>query len=225
MQFAAKLSCLCMTFVLFSCGENKKDKSDQAFNEGITFSMNSIEEQGKGKPEKAVALNKQAIDKFKETLKIDSAHELVRSALAYSLYMDKQFKNAIHWFEQANKVKDGFAANYRGMGLCKINLGQIREGKADIDHAFSLDTTKEIREITVEDLNDIGESAFLYGDEFMKEGNREKAKDYQTFAVGVLMLAFEYDRSRKDIALTIAGFAEKLGDKETVIKYKKLGGA
>ncbi len=50
MQFSAICSCLCMAFVLFSCGENKKDKSYQTFNEGVILSVNSIEEQGKDNP-------------------------------------------------------------------------------------------------------------------------------------------------------------------------------
>ena len=38
------------------------------------------------------------------------------------------------------------------------------------------------------------------------------------------MLAFDYDKSKKDIALKISDFADKLGDQETANKYKTLGG-
>ncbi|WP_431216127.1 hypothetical protein ACQ86N_16695 [Puia sp. P3] len=40
----------------------------------------------------------------------------------------------------------------------------------------------------------------------------------------MLILAFDYDSSKKDIALKIADFAGKVGDKETADKYKTLGG-
>lgn len=212
-----------MVFSLFSCAGKKKDKTFEVFNQGVLLNLKSIQEQDKGNFEKATSLNKQSIDKFKETLKLDSTHPGVRSALGHSLYIDKQFKGAIQWFDQANKVNGEAAVNYREMGLCKINLGQIQGGKSDIDKAFSLDTTKEIREITIQDLIDIGELAFQYSDGYIQQGEQEKGKDYKMFSIGVLILAFDYDKSRKDIALTISDFANKFGDKETSTKYEAIG--
>ena len=218
------ISAALITFSLSSCGQKKNDKTFQVFNEGVTLNLNSIAEQNKGNFEKAASLNKQSIDKFKETFRLDSTHPIVRSALGHSLYIDKQFEEAIQWFIQANKINGEAAVNYREMGLCKINIGQIQEGKADIDKAFSIDTTKEIRELTIQDLTDIGELAFQYGDGYIQQGEPEKGKNYKAFSIDVLILAFEYDKSRKDIALTIADFADKLGDKETANKYKTYGG-
>lgn len=213
-----------MAFSLFSCGQKKNDKVFQVFNEGVSLNLQSIDEQNKGNFDKAVSLNKQSIDKFRETFRLDSTHAVVRSALGHSLYIDKQFQEAINWFNQANKVNGETAANYREMGLCKINLGQIPEGKNDIDKAFSMDSTKEIRELTIQDLTNIGEVAFQYGDGYIQQGEPEKGKDYKTFSIGVLMLAFDYDNSKKEIALKISDFAGKLGDKETANKYKRLAG-
>jgi tetratricopeptide (TPR) repeat protein len=210
--------------ISFSCRQKKEDQSFKTFNEGVTLNLNSIEEHNKGNYEKAATLNKLSIDKFKETLKLDSMHSIARSALGHSLYVDKQFKDAIHWFDQANKVNGEEAVNYRELGLCKINLGQIPEGKRDIDKAFSIDTSKEIRDLTIQDLIDIGELAFQYGDGYSQQGETEKGKNYQIFSIGVLMLSFEYDKTRKDIALKISDFADKFGDKETATKYKTLSG-
>lgn len=211
-------------FSLFSCGQKKQDKTFKVFNEGVLLNLKSVDEQNKGNFEQAALLNKQSIDKFKETFKLDSTHPGVRSALGHSLYVDKQFKEAIHWFDQSNKVNGEMAPNYRELGLCKINLGLITDGKSDIDKAFSIDTTKEIREITIQDLVDVGELAFQYGDGYIQQGEPDKGKDYKTFSVGVLILAFDYDKSMKDIALKVSDFADKLGDKETANKYKALAG-
>jgi tetratricopeptide (TPR) repeat protein len=218
------ISATIMTFSLFSCGQKKEDKTFQAFNEGVSLNLKSIDEQNKGNFEKAAFLNRQSIDKFKETFKLDSTHPGVRSALGHSLYIDKQFKDAIQLFDQANKANGEMAANYREMGLCKINLGLIQDGKNDIDKAFSIDTTKEIRELTIQDLIDIGDLAFQYSDGYVQQGEPDKGKDYKVFSIGVLILAFEYDKTRKDIALKISDFADKLGDKETAHKYKAVGG-
>jgi tetratricopeptide (TPR) repeat protein len=217
-----------MTFSQFSCGQKKKDRPDKdgkafkVFNEGVALNLNAMEEQDKGNFEKAVEINKQSIDKFKETFELDSTHPIVRGALGHSFYLDKQFAESIHWFEQANKVSGEMAANYREMGLSKINLGQIKEGKDDIDKAFSMDTTTKIRKLTLQDLTDIGELAFQYGDGYIQQGEPDKGKGYKAFSIAVLMLAFDYDNSRKDLAIKIADFADKTGDKETAKKYKAL---
>ncbi|RYF80006.1 MAG: hypothetical protein EON98_13955 [Chitinophagaceae bacterium] len=202
------ISATISAFFVFACGQKKNDKTFQVFNEGVTLNLDAIDEQNKGNFEKAASLNRQSIEKFKETLKLDSTHPVVRTTLAHGLYVDKQFKEAIYWFGQANKVNSEAAVNFRGLGLCKINLGQIREGKADIDKAFSMDTTKEIREITIQDLVDVGQLAFEYGDGYIGQSEQEKGKAYKEFSVGVLILAYEYDKSRKDVALTIADFAK-----------------
>ena len=144
--------------------------------------------------------------------------------MGHSLYVDKQFKEAIQWFDAANKFNGDAAVNYKEMGLCKIGLGQIQDGKSDIDKAFAMDTTKEIRKITINDLAGIGRLAFQYGDGYIQQGEPDKGKEYKKFSIITLIIAFEYDKSRKDIALTIADLADKFGDKETANKYKLLGG-
>lgn len=218
------ISATLLLFILFSCRQKKEDKSFIVFNEGVTLNLKSISEQEKGNFESASKLNKQSIDKFKETLKIDSSHPGARISLGHALYVDGQFEEAISWFNQANKVDGTTAINLREMGLCKINLGHINEGKSDIDKAFSIDTKKEIKEITIQDLVDIGDLAFSYGDGYIKQGEVDKGKDYKIFSIEVLRLAFGYDSTKKENALKIVEYADKFGDKLTSNKYKLLAG-
>ncbi len=220
MKSLSLISNMLFAFLLSSCTPQKNKKAYNVFNEGVTLYLNSIDEQGKGEYEKATLLNKQSIDKFLETLKIDSTHPLARGFLAQSYYSDQQYKEAIQMFGEQNKLSGDRAVNYRGMGICKIHLGQIQEGKSDIDMAFSLDTTKEIRDITMEDLIGIGESAFQYVDSNYQHSGPLKDNGYKKFAIEVLILAYEYDTTRKDIALKISDFAKMSGDMETVSKYK-----
>lgn len=218
------ISVALMAFPLFSCGRKESEKVFQVFNEGVTLSLRSIVEYDKGNYENAVYLNRQSIAKFRETLKLDSSHSGVRSALGHALYIDKQFKDAIHWFDQANKMNGEAAINLREMGLCKINVGQLQEGKSDIDKALSLDTTKEIRELTIQDLTDIGELAYHYGDGVIQQGDPDKGKEYKKFSIRVLMIAYNYDNSNKEIALKVSDYAERAGDIETATRYKALSG-
>ncbi len=205
---------------VISCKSTTHHKTIEVFNEGVSLNLKAANEQVIGNFEKAMALNKQSINKFKDTLQLDSSHPLVRSALAHGLYIDKQFREAITWFEEANKINGEIPTNYREMGLCKVNIGQMQAGKSDIDKAFSMDTTKEIREITIRDLTDIGELAFSYGDGYIQDGDTVRGRDYKSFSIGVLVLAFQYDSSKRDIALTIADYADKSGDMETARKYR-----
>jgi hypothetical protein len=75
-------------FFAFILRTKKSDKTFEVFNEGVTLNLKSIQEQNKGNLEKAAFLNKQSIDQFKETLKLDSMHSSVRSALGHSFYVD-----------------------------------------------------------------------------------------------------------------------------------------
>lgn len=212
-----------LTLSLFSCGKTKKEKAFLIFNEGVSLNLDADLAFEAGKMESAFNLNRQSVNKFRETLNINSTHTGARSALGHSLYLDKQYGEAIYWFKKSNEVYSEMATTtYREMGLCKINIGQVEEGKADLDKAFALDNTKKARENTVLDLNDIGVLAFSYGEDYMKQSELEKGNTYKKFAIQVLKLAFGYDNSKKDIALKISEFAEKTGDKETASKYQKL---
>lgn len=210
--------------VLFSCGKTKKEKAFATFNDGVSLNLNAISAFENGNIENAVSLNKQSIDKFKETIKIDSTHSGAVAALGHSLYLDKQYNSAIYWFNKSKKMHPEVmtAAVYKEMGLCKINLGHIEEGKVDLNKSLNLDTTKEARGFLALDLNDIGILAFSYGEDYVKQSETEKGNTYRKFAIQVLSLAFEYDNSNKDIALKISDFAEKTGDKVTAAKYQKL---
>lgn len=206
--------------IMISCKPNLQEKTFKVFNEGVSLNLKSIEEQDKGNYEKAISLNKQSIEKFKETLKLDPKHQLAYGALGHSLYVNGQFEEAINWLEKAIKIDSKSASNFREIGLSKINLGEIKDGKNDIDKAFKIDTSAQIRKLTIDDLYDISKLAIQYSENFTKAAEQEKSKDYKKFAVGVLATAFEYDRSRKDIALKIAELTNSLGDKETSNKFE-----
>jgi hypothetical protein len=102
------------------------------------------------------------------------------------------------------------------------NLGQISEGRADLEKAFDMDNGPEIKEITILDLIDIGHLAFEYGEGYDAEGNKDKSLSYKRFALGVLITAYNIDVTKRDIAKTIFQFAEKIGDETTMLKYKEI---
>ncbi|TVT37388.1 hypothetical protein FNT36_23615 [Hymenobacter setariae] len=205
---------------LFGCVQGKEDRAFEVFNEGVILSLDAVKKDQNGQHDKAIALNRQAIDKFKETLIIDSTHFGARGALGHSYYLLGDFKEAINWFEKSNVIDDKSAGNSRELGLSRINLGQIEAGYKDLTKAFKLDKSEEIRSITADDLYDIGKLAFEYSAEYSKRGEAKKGANYQEFSLTVLKMAYDIDENRKDIAATLVEFADKAGEKELADKYR-----
>lgn len=221
MKISILLASLGISLLIMSRKQKKKDTAFELFNEGVRLNLLSIEEQNKGNFEKAALLNKQSIEKFRKTLEQEPDHAAARSALAHSLYIDREFSEAIYWFEQATKTDINNAFIYKERGLCKINIGKVPAGKVDIDKAFSINTTKEFKEHTIQDICDIADLAFNYGEEYSKQGDTTNEKEYKKFSIGLLILAFEYGQS-KTVALKVSMYADKFGDKETALKYQEL---
>ncbi|KAA9345892.1 tetratricopeptide repeat protein [Adhaeribacter soli] len=217
-----KLYILSMVLLPFaSCSQDEKpsDKAFKVFNEGVKFSLDAGNAASINDYEKASQLNKKAIEKFKETLTIDSTHSWAVSALAHSQYLEKNYREAIPNFEKAIKVQPNFAVNYQEMGMCKINLGEIEDGKRDLVKAFSLDPSVELKTNTILDLQDIGRLAFDYGDGYINQGEKDKGEGYKRFAIAVFLLAFDFDKN-KESAKLVSDYALKIGDKDLSEKFK-----
>ncbi len=102
-------SILLLIVCLLSCMESKEKVAFKLFNEGVKYSLDAGYEFEKGKIDNALKLNEKAIDKFLETYKTDSTHQVVKSALGHSYYLQKDYKNGIYWYELANKLDSPLA--------------------------------------------------------------------------------------------------------------------
>jgi tetratricopeptide (TPR) repeat protein len=201
--------------VVTGCSLKKKnDLAFKIFNDGVTLSFGALNEYQKGNYEKSEELNRKAIDKFIETLKVDSTNKLAPRALGHSYYLTKDYRNGIVWFEKAISIDSLTAINYIEYGLCKINLGDINNGRLVLEKAFNLDTSKEIRYLTIKDLFNISSLAFEYGTGYEKQGEKEKVLGYKQFSEGVLLTAYNLDSTNNDVIKKVAYVAEKLGDQQ-----------
>ncbi|MDQ3392621.1 MAG: hypothetical protein M3512_00660 [Bacteroidota bacterium] len=211
-----------MFSILFGCASSKKeDKAFKVFNEGVSLSLDAAEQGDVGNFEKAEALNLKAIEKFNETIIIDPNHSGAASALGHSHYMIKEFREGINWFEKALQLDSASFAAHLEYGLCKINLGDIQGGKASIDKAISMDSSKKLKNIAVYRLLDIGTLAFEYGNGYSEEGDPEKGSDYKRFAVNVLFTAHQIDSSHQEVIKNIMVLSEELGETELTESFKK----
>jgi tetratricopeptide (TPR) repeat protein len=210
-----------IAIAIVSCTQTKKsDLAFKTFNEGVTFSLDALEEYNKGNFEKSDELNRKAIEKFHETLKIDSLHKAAPSALGHSYYLIGNSKEGIYWFEKSIALDSSSAPNFREYGLCKVNLGDLQGAKIAFEKAFKLDNGNEIKNITVLDLSDIGIRAFDYGAEYERQGEKEKGLEYKRFAVAVLGTAFTIDTTNIETIKRITEYTEALGDKQTALYFR-----
>jgi tetratricopeptide (TPR) repeat protein len=209
-----------MLFNLFGCNQKPKDRAFVVFNEGVALSLEALQLDQKGKHEDAFDFNKKAITKFEETLRIDPSHYGSKGALGHSFYLIGEFRAAINWFEKAHANNETTAATFRELGLSKINLGQIEAGQKNLEAAFRLDDSQNVKDITADDLYDIGKLAFEYSDEYKKQGQVEKGRTYQQFSLAVLKMALDISNSRPDIAATLVEFTDKAGGKALADKHR-----
>jgi tetratricopeptide (TPR) repeat protein len=203
--FSTRLSAgLALLATLAGCQSQSGQKVAGVFNEGVALSLQAAEQ-----PDTARArpLERQAIGKYRQALAQDSAHRMVRAALGHSYYLLDKYPEAIAWFEASNKVDPASAASYRELGLSRISQGSIQQGWADLQQAFRLDSSAKIRAVTADDLYNLGRRAFDYGQAYAAGGEAGKGAAYQKYAVSVLQMAYVTDRTRKDVARTLAELA------------------
>jgi tetratricopeptide (TPR) repeat protein len=200
-------------FSTLGCEQSKKDKAFKIFNEGVSISLDAGKLVGQGHDDDVKNLYEQAIKKFKEAIDIDSSYHAAYSPIGFSNYEIRNYDEAVIYFQKAILIDSTFAVNYQYLGLSQINKGNVEEGEKSINKAFELDKGKEIRSVTIENLTNVGNLAYAYGEGWEKEGNAEKGISYKKFGVRVLLSAFEYSKQDKKIGKMIEDYAIKLNDK------------
>lgn len=210
---------------LVGCAQRKEEQAYKLFNEGVTFSLDAIDEADTAR---ASRLERQAINKYRQALEVDSTHRMVRATLGHSYYVLNDFPTAIKWFEASNKVDTASVASYRELGICRLGTGDIEGGCADLRTAFRLDSVNgpakliETKTITADDLASLGQLVFSYGEGYAAQGELAKARDYQEVGVNILLVGYAVQSTRKDIARLIAERAKKLRNESLQAKYMRL---
>lgn len=179
-------------FNALGCEQSNKDKAFKVFNEGVSLSLDAGKLVGQGHDDEVKDLYEQAIKKFKEAIDIDSSCHAAYSPIGFSNYEIRNYDEAAIYFQKAILFEPQFAVNYQYLGLSQINKGNVEEGEKNINKAFELDKSEEIKSITIENLTNIGNLAYAYGEGWEKEGNTEKGISYKKFGVRVLISALEF---------------------------------
>jgi len=185
---------------LTGCAQSKEKQAYKLFNDGVAYSLQAMEEQN---ATKSTELEKQAIAKYLQTLQVDSSHLMVRATLGHSYYLLNDFPTAIKWFEASNKVDTASVASYRELGICRLGTGDIEGGWANLRTAFRLDSVNgptklaETKTITADDLANLGQQMFSYGEGYAAQGEPAKARDYQETAVNILLVGYSLQSTRK----------------------------
>ena len=211
--------------ILVGCNQPRPSKAFSVFNEGVAYSLDAMQATDVAK---AALLERKAINKYRQTLQLDSAHGMVRAALGHSHYLMDEYPQAIKWFEASNRIDTASVAVYRELGICRIAMNQCEPGWQDLQTSFRLDSLSgagslaETKKVTADDLYNLGCQAFENGEGYDQQGKVEEGRSFKEFGLNILFIAYAVESSRKDIAKAIAGRAGKLGDVARQRKYAKL---
>lgn len=208
--------------ILFLSCQTPQEKAAKAYQEAVALTTQAEEAKAKGDLASATNLSKQSTEKLQEAIKLDSATDGTRAAIAHNYFVAGQHQEALQWYEKANATEGEKANNYMEMGLSKLTLGELNEGHTLLDKAIALDPSKEMIGRINKGMVPIGEKSFEDGQAAKNKGDLEAGKKQQNFAMSVLMLAYYYDNSRKDVAEKVAKFADEIGDHTIHMQYTKL---
>lgn len=216
-----------LTFTLlialfFTACESQKEKSVKAYEEGVTISKEADAAMKNGDSKGAGDLYSKANTAYNKSLELDSTNMSARSAIASNHYKNKDYTAAIEWYAKANTLEGEKAPNYREMGLIKISMDELNEGKEYLEKSVALDHSEENRKEIINGLLAVGDNKFKEGTNLKTQGNVDAAKKQQNYAMSVLMLAYYLDNTRKDVAGTIAKYADEVGDYTVKVQYTKL---
>ncbi len=218
-------SYLTFTFLLvtfFTACQSQKEKSAKAYEEGLKLSKEAHTAYEKGDAKTANDLHSKAIAQYKEALQFDSTNKQIRGEMAASYYESSNYKDALDWYTKATAQDGEKAAYYRNMGIIKVKTGELEPGKDLLEKSVSLDHSAENRDAVVKALTEAGKRQFEEGKATKVKGNMELAKKQQNDAMSVLMMAYYYDNTRKDVAAIIAQYADEIGDNTVKVQYTKL---
>lgn len=223
------MKAICLTIIcvvaLVGCNQSRPSEAFTVFNEGVSYSLEASQETD---VTKAAALERKAIEKYRQTFQLDSAHGMVRAALGHSYYLLDEYPQAIRWFEASNRIDTASVAAYRELGICRIAMNHCEPGWQDLQTAFRLDSLNgkdrlaETKKITTDDLYHLGSQACGYGETYDRQGEREKGRGFEELGLNALFMAYAIDSSRKDIATAIAEHTGQLGDSARQKKYARL---
>ncbi len=214
---AALLVCLAA-----SCGGSREDQIDELLEDGISNSRQFGRQYEQGSFDSAYTSHVQAVEQFEQVLALDSNNLKALSSLAFTKMLAEDYKAAIPLFEQALALDSSFSENRRQLGLALIGDGQVPRGRAMINSALALDSSREARRLTAEQLTKIGTEAFQIGTIFGKEDNERKELNHKRFAIAVLAFAHDIDKPNAELAHRLADFADDINDSTTARQYRSL---
>ena len=196
--------------IVAACVSPENREAFKRFNEGTAISMEAADALNNGNQVYGEKLCLQAIEKYKQTVELDSNYHGVAGVIGFSYYEIQKFNEAIEWLRKGIEMDSTFAINYQLLGLSQINQGFVDEGEINLKKAFKLEDSDEFKLRTIENLVDIGNSLFAYGESAL---SATLQTNYKKFGIRVLICAFEFSGNSIAIGKMIDECAQKMNDK------------
>lgn len=171
------------------------DEIFRLFNEGVTHSLEAHQYRENGNGEQAVASDRKSVAAFDRVLELDARHTGALSGKAMGLAMLGQTQEAMALFRKAIEIEPDFAENYRQLGLCLLELGDISAARDVTFQALEREQNAKYRNSAAIEIYNLGGSVMMMAAQHRDAGRRSEEVQCYERAKGVFSLAQEVDPS------------------------------
>ncbi|QDU93748.1 tetratricopeptide repeat protein [Lignipirellula cremea] len=173
------------------------------FNEGVTASMRAYDARSQGNFEEAVQCDEQAIACFDRVLETEPKHTSALGGKAMSLAQLGRTSDAVGAFEAAIQVEP-IAEFYRQLGLCQVELGDMKKAWIATRKAISMEDSQEYRANAATELVGFGDNILGVIESNRPSMSPEQIAMYHQWAASTYALACETDAENSEARSLLA---------------------
>ncbi len=172
---------------------NTNSPGFRSFNDGVACSLGAQQARDQGNPALAESLERQALSHFEEAILLDPQHAGALSGKGMTLAQLGDPARAAEAFLEAIKGDPTFPENYRQLGLCHIELGNIQAARQFTLKAVELVNDPEYSRNASIEVYNFGGYVMTAAARHREAGRRQEEQSCYRFAIAVFQLALLLD--------------------------------
>lgn len=165
----------------------------QSFNDGVACSLGAQQARDQGNPALAENLDRQALSHFEEAILLEPRHAGAWSGKGMTLAQLGDPGRAAEAFIEAIKIEPTFPENFRQLGLCHLELGNIQAARQFTLKAVELVNDPEYSRNASIEVYNFGGYVMTAAARHRDAGRRQEEQSCYPFALAVFQLALLLD--------------------------------
>jgi len=194
------------------------------FNEGIRYSLEAQTHREEGRAEAAFEAMQRSVAAFDEVLALDPQHPQALSGKALELSQLGQLQEAIDLFRKSIELEPGFCENYRQLGLCLIEQGDVEGGREATLKALELRSSPDYRKTIVIEVYNFGGYTMTRAAGHRDAGRRQEELENYRRAKAVFELAQEISPGFEPAIRGLGIVCSCLGERDESARYRRMLG-